>query len=154
VVEGHTIKDICEMEDMPQYAILCNWRRRFPIFDKGIRQARVDRAEHFHDMAIREAKNAQNKDQAPAQKLKIETYKWAAGVADPDGFGNKTKVTGDAANPISFVIDTGIRRKGDLGFKDVEGATEAVPVVEEKKQLEMDFEATEHNKVETKEIKK
>jgi hypothetical protein len=150
IVEGHTIKSVCSMEDMPQYAVLCSWRRRFPHFDKSIKQARFDRAEHFHDMAIQEAASTRNKDEAPAQKLKVDTYKWAAGVADPDVYGTKTKVSGDAANPISFVVDTGIRRPGDAGYKDVEVASEAVEVVEDEKQLEMAFETAEYNEVETK----
>lgn len=53
----------------------------------------------------------------------MDTYKWAAEVNNPEQFGKRTKVVGDASNPVVFVIDTGIRRDE----KVVETIQEKIP---------------------------
>jgi len=147
IVEGETLVDICKSAGYPSYCVLSSWRRRYPYFDSAIKEARFDRAEHFHDMALKEAKATASKDDAPAQKIKVETYKWAAKVGNPDTYGDKTKISGDSSAPIKFVVDTGIRRVGDEGFREV---TPGGSVVEEKKQLEVQKEEKYPKTVENK----
>lgn len=116
VSEGETLLDICKGKRkmagdvvMPPYFILAKWRQDYPEFNEKLEQAFKDRSEIFHGKALSEAALS-DEDNSTAQKVIVDTMKWAAGVDNPDRFGNKTKVSGDADSPITFVIQTGIDR--------------------------------------------
>ena len=55
----------------------------------------------------------EHKDDVPGAKLRADMVKWVASKYHPEMFGDRTKVVGDAAQPVSFVIETGIRRGRD-----------------------------------------
>jgi hypothetical protein len=111
-----------------EYADICRWRRESKDFASALEVARRDRAELLHDRAI---KTAQSSCDA---KLQVETDKWAAEKGDPEKFGNKTKIVGDAAAPIVLAFETGIRRRGDSGFtepqEEVRDVTKTAGVLE------------------------
>ena len=66
----------------------------------------------FQDKAISAAEDARgdSSEEVAAQRLKVDTYKWAAEVNNPEVFGKKTKIEGTTA-PTVIVIETGIRRE-------------------------------------------
>lgn len=118
-----------------EYATVARWRRENETFAEQLKQARIDRAESFHDEAIEVARKSRD------SKVQIETAKWAAEKNDPDKFGNKTKLVGDASQPITFIIDTGIRRKGDAGYtaptaETPQGLPDAAPAEREAEKVE------------------
>jgi transposase-like protein len=113
IVNGYTVVEAAK-EYGVDYASICRWRREKEEFRVAVAQATKDRAENFHDQAIMEARSVNSGD----KKLEVETLKWAAERGDPDKFGNKTTLRGDKDAPITWVIDTGIRRKGDPGFEE------------------------------------
>ncbi len=127
IAGGKTFKAICELSGMPTIGVLAMWRASEDDFRNAIQIAKKMRAEHFHDMIVEdlraeaEAKegdpnvsideNKISKDQVQARKLKMDRLKWLASVNDPDTFGNKTKVSGDAEAPLQLIVSTGITRE-------------------------------------------
>lgn len=108
--KGVSIRQIAGTLGIPPLRILRRWRSQFPEFERKLQIAGKDRAEFFLEEAIASAERAQNLKDAPAEKLRVDTYKWAAQVLDNDTFGAKTKISGDANAPLQIIIDTGIRR--------------------------------------------
>ena len=116
VSQGETLSILSEKFDLPPYGILARWRREHPEFEEKLREAYGARAETYHAEALEQA-FAAHEDDVQSRKLKVETCKWAAGVDNPERFGARTKLVGDANAPLSLILDTGIRRPGDPGFR-------------------------------------
>lgn len=109
IVMGETLADICTTPGFPTYDLLCRWRRTEPWINEALDLARKDRAERYKDLALKEALAAQSAKDAPAQTLKVETYKWSAGVDDPK-MSPKAKVDVAINTPTQIVVVTGIDR--------------------------------------------
>ena len=112
VCEGLTLKDVAAMTGMPPVATIHYWSTKYPDFKRELKVARKIRGEAYADEAIDLARKT-NSMTSRADKLKIDTLKWAAKVNNPEVFSDTIKHTGDAANPLQIVVDTGIRRKTD-----------------------------------------
>jgi hypothetical protein len=107
VAEGKTLKEIGRMEGFPPKNTIDHWARRYPEFKEELRQARIQRAEFYHDEVIEIGRNTRS-DTHKEDRLKADIFKWGASVGDPESFGNRTKVVGDPNAPISFIIETGV----------------------------------------------
>lgn len=94
----------CEELGVP-YSIVKKWERESPEFKESLALARKDGAEYSHGKILELARTRGD------AKTEIEALKWSAEKNDPERFGNKTKLVGDTSAPITFVIDTGIRRE-------------------------------------------
>jgi len=144
IAEGAAITRLCKEEGIPSYCVLSMWRTEHPEFEEKLERARRDRAEFYADKAVHEAtKEGITKDEVPAQRLKHEGYKWGAGVDNPERYQNRTKLVGDPNAPVSFIIETGVRRLGDVGcgIKEVtngqeEETTKALEETKTKEQTE------------------
>jgi hypothetical protein len=113
VREGMTITAITRELTGITAGMVYRWRTQHPDFSHALKEARLDRAHHFHDRIIDEINECDNlqKEDVPAKKLKIDTLKWAAEKNNPKEYGAKTTISGDADNPIGLtVISTGIQR--------------------------------------------
>lgn len=113
IAEGGSLTNICKDKNMPNFSTVSKWRRMNPDFDAAIKYAMQERAHAYHDKAIRIAESTESKDEATVNKLKVDTFKWAAEKGDPDQFGNRTKVVGDPTRPLNLVIDTGVPQPND-----------------------------------------
>ena len=135
IAEGAAITEICKEEGMPRYAQLRLWARQHPWIDKEFDQARRDRAETMRDKALTTAETAVAKDPGFAASLKIDTYKWAAGV-DHEKYNPKTKVEATLNTPTQIVVFTGIDRTAqEREVRAVEGSSTAegtIPTVLQK----------------------
>lgn len=67
------------------------------------------RAEAAHDKVISLAEDTDDLN-AQARRVQIDAHRWSAKVHDPNRYGDKTKVSGDANAPLTIVVETGIRR--------------------------------------------
>lgn len=111
ILEGEGITDICGTDSMPSYATFTRWRREHPWIDEHLNRARTDRAEKFRDKAIKEADNARStKDPLGATALRVDTYKWAAGIDQPERYSPKAKVEATISMPTQIIVHTGIDR--------------------------------------------
>lgn len=109
IAEGGALTKICKLSNMPTYAQLRLWARSHPWIDEALNQARRDRAETMRDLALEAALEATDKNNAPAQALKTETYKWSASV-DHEKYNPKTKVEATINTPTVIQVITGIDR--------------------------------------------
>lgn len=107
--EGQTITALGKISGMPPASSLFRWIAMHPDFREAVEQARLDRAEVFHDKAIQAAEEVDNKDDVPAARLKIDTYKWAAEKGNKDRYG-ATKIDIAVKKSDIIVMDTGIDR--------------------------------------------
>ncbi len=111
LLSGKGISDICKLDGFPTYTMFCRWRREHPWIDEALDKARKDRGEVFRDKAIAEADKATStKDPLGAHSLKVEAYKWAAAVDQPERFSPRAKVETNVASPTQIIIHTGIDR--------------------------------------------
>lgn len=111
-LEGKSIREIAKSKKLRVNTIFY-WQNKHPSFREKMKRARADRGAYFEEKAIEAAESAEGSstEEVAEKRLKVETYKWAAGVNNPDVYGSRTKVVGDPDRPITFVIDTGIRRE-------------------------------------------
>jgi hypothetical protein len=110
VCEGKTLREISAMKHMPPVSTIHYWVSKYKAFKHDLSIARKVRGEQFADEAIDVARNSSSMT-SRADKLLIDTLKWAAKVNDPEVFGDAVTHKGDAANPITILVDTGIKRK-------------------------------------------
>lgn len=102
------------------YAELSRWRREVAEFGKMIDEARADRAELYHDEALRIAMASKK------PYLQVDTLKWAAEKNDQERFGEKKQVgIGGPQGPITFQLVTNILRPGDPGHEQLKDVTPA-----------------------------
>lgn len=116
--KSSSLSHACQAIGLP-YALVCRWRREFPLFRETLELARKDRAELLADEALDHARTA-TADTAKETSIKVATLQWEAERADHDRFGTKKKVDVDHKGSVTFMLDTGIRRAGDQGYKAVE----------------------------------
>lgn len=112
-ITGISLKNSLESVGL-RYSDFCYLKSISEEAREMYKQAKRDRAEYLYDKALVVAEESGN------DRLVVDTMKWSAEKGDPSEFGNKTTVSGDKDNPLQIVIDTGIRREGDEGFRDVE----------------------------------
>lgn len=142
IINGRTIRSITKDPRFPSYITFLRWRREVPSFGKAVDHAKTHRAEAFFDLAIDTVTNLpknSDSDSIKLAKLKSDVYKYAAKIGDQSVFGDKSHVTGDI-QVGHYMIETGIRRPGDPGFKidetkklvEKENAKNASLVIEQK----------------------
>ena len=104
VAQGKSLFAISRMAEMPGYNTLQKWSKDHPEFSKMLRAVREARARHFEDAAIDAAEAAEGKD---ADRIKVDTYKWAAEVNDPATYGKKVAHSGEIAGGTIIQVVTG-----------------------------------------------
>lgn len=118
ITEGESLTAICKKPGFPPYSIVARWMRKHPGVKEAIEQARKDRAEVLRDEALSVVDEAgPDSDEIALAKARSDVRKWAAQMDDKQRFGKDESKTVTVSAQI--VIDTGIRRPGDPGFRDV-----------------------------------
>lgn len=92
--EGVPVTHICAQEGMPHFATVCEWRERFPEFDRAYRKARESLAERFAQGIAALADEARGLDSAGVQavRLQVDTRKWIASRILPHTYGDNVTV--------------------------------------------------------------
>lgn len=112
ITDGATLKEIGKTKGLPPVAVIQAWARKYPEFKAELKLAREARAESYHDDIMALVKDT-NHFSARANRVKMAALQWGAEVGDPDTYGKKTKLSGDPNAPLTFILDTGIRRDED-----------------------------------------
>ena len=108
-MQGNSVRVISEKVKIPAH-IIYHWMNLRPDFKKRMMEARELRGFYYEEKAVAAAEEA-DEENVQSQKLKSQTYQWAAEVNNRSVFGKSTKLTGDPNAPLSFVVDTGIYRE-------------------------------------------
>lgn len=120
IMEGCTMAQITAVKEMPPLSIIYRWARKYPEFKSALKEARADRAEHFHDKALDVANNGKG---TKKEKLQVNTLQWAAEKGDPGTYAGKSE---GGTTIVNIMIDTGINR----GEKEVPCEVKVNPVEE------------------------
>ena len=124
IAMGEGLSSICKDAGMPSYSVVSRWRREVAGFRQMLSGAYEDRAETLRDkileMEERIGESTWDKEDATllqSLRQRFELLKWGAQVDAPGKYSDKLKISGDKDAPLSFVIETGVRRVGDEGFR-------------------------------------
>lgn len=115
LMQGKTIREICELDGFPAYSTICQWRIKHEDFAKAFDMARQFRAETFHDQIIDELATLEHigdKIELSAKQTKIDTLKWLTERNDAKRYGAGGRDKGDVngGGNIKIVVNTGINR--------------------------------------------
>ena len=102
--EGLTLYQISLQNEMPSHSTLIRWTKTHPEFSALLRAVRDSRALIFEDKVLETAENAQGKD---ADRIKLDAYKWAAEVNDPETYGKKVAHSGEVKGTVVLQVVTG-----------------------------------------------
>lgn len=109
IAEGMLITKTGE-HGLPSYSLISLWRKGNERFDKMIKQAEVDRGDHYFAKAMETVDMiTKDLDTAPTQKTIHDIHKWAAKTSNPEKYGDK-QTTEFSDKPLRIILDTGIRR--------------------------------------------
>ena len=109
--EGWKVSEICRQRGMPTVSQLYLWRKNYPDFAELMNQSRVDSADYYFEKALDRAESDMSKEEVPAAKLAVDTYKWAAEKSNPKKFGSKVEVDNKLSGNVGlYVLNTGINR--------------------------------------------
>lgn len=135
VAAGLTFKEISQLEGFPNQRIIFEWCVKDPEFRELINEARKVRAECYHDK-LYELSEEVTENSSRSARVKADILKHLMSVNDRDRFGAQTKVVGDPNAPISFIVDTGIRRSEEqIEDKPLEAESS---VIEEAQEVQVD----------------
>lgn len=112
ISEGETLKAICSTDGFPPLYIVGKWKAEVPGFKAMLNEARKMRAEVYHDDIVNEIENC-DEDTAKSSKVRIDGYKYLAGIDNPEEFSQNPKGGEFSAPSLTFIFNTGINRGDD-----------------------------------------
>jgi hypothetical protein len=136
IATGESITKICKEPNMPSYGSIMAWVKNNEDFAEMYQMAKMERADSYFDRVLDEADDAlgATKDTIAINKLRSDTYKWAASVSKPTEYGNKTTIKGELG-ALTIKVETGIRRPGD---EIIEAAKEVKEITDGSKKVSED----------------
>lgn len=114
LMDGLSMRQVCELDGMPSRATLIRWQRDNEDFDAKCARARVLQAELMEDLVMRTAHEC-TPETAHADKVKLAAYQWRAAKLNPRVYGDKLQHTGDGGGAVAVVMNvvTGVPRDAD-----------------------------------------
>ena len=105
LLEGESMRKICERADMPDRRTVLRWMEKDPAFATKCARARELQADLMDDMILDTA-NSTTAENAFANKVKIAAYQWRAAKLQPRKYGDSStlEVTG-GANPLKMIVE-------------------------------------------------
>ena len=125
VAAGESMRTICADDGMPSRQTVLNWLEAHPAFLAKHARAREAQADVM-DERIMDAAEACTPETAPADRVKIDAFKWRAARLNPKRYGDRTTLAGDPENPVRQVIDYAnapadlLRAVASLPLKEIE----------------------------------
>jgi hypothetical protein len=101
LMDGVSLRSICEQEDMPGRTTVFRWMDENPDFASRYARARMLQADLMDDLIL-ETANACTPATAQADKVKIAAFQWRASKLMPKVYGDKTEVAvaGPKGGPV------------------------------------------------------
>lgn len=105
LMEGNSLRKLCEREDMPHRSTVVRWMAADEAFAAKCAHARELQADLMDDMIIDTAE-ACTPENAAAARVKISAYQWRASKLAPKRYGDKLAIGGDEGlGPLTVVIN-------------------------------------------------
>lgn len=93
LLEGQSMRQACEGEDMPHRSTVLRWMGDDEAFAAKCARAREMQADLMDDMILDAAK-ACTSETAAADRVKISAYQWRASKLAPKKYGDKVALVG------------------------------------------------------------
>lgn len=97
LMDGLSMRSICQADDMPHRTTVVRWLERYPEFASMYVDARTLQADLMDDMIL-ETANACTPAMAQADRVKISAFQWRAAKLKPKVYGDKAEVALTGAN--------------------------------------------------------
>lgn len=94
LIEGDSLRKICRQDDMPDRSTILRWLDGDASFAAKYARAREMQGDYMDELIL-ETANACEPETAPADRVKIDAYKWRASKLNPKRYGDKMDVTSD-----------------------------------------------------------
>lgn len=111
IIEGESLRRICSEERMPNRNTVFRWLDECEDFAAKYARARELQADHMDDLILEAAEKA-DEDNAAAQRVKIDAYKWRASKLKPKKYGDKQLIGSDPDNPLPPGFNVNLVNKG------------------------------------------
>lgn len=115
--DGVSLKKIELIPGMPSRRSILRRRERYPEFAAQLKSAASSTSlihyDDYLELMERLLNEDVHEDDVAALRLLRDMKKDALKWADRETFGDHTKLSGDPNAPLTFILDTGIRRDGD-----------------------------------------
>jgi Bacteriophage Sf6, terminase small subunit-like len=108
---GEAIESICADKHMMSWPTVCRWKREFSGFAADYARTREASAESFEHLALAAARNATPED-FQANRLLVDTLKWAAAKRHPKVYGDKVEVGVTFTNGLADRLNAAMQRSG------------------------------------------
>jgi hypothetical protein len=106
LAQGKSLVQVCSADEMPGLRTVMRWAKENDDFGTQYAHAREAQAEIMDDKILTTA-DGTNAENAAAQRVKVDAYKWRASKLAPKRFGDKIDVTsGD--KPVGEMDETAI----------------------------------------------
>jgi hypothetical protein len=119
LIDGKSLRSICEPDDMPAASTVCLWLTQHPDFSEQYARAREAQADTLADEILfiadtpllgvkTETKGVEVKtvegDMIEHRRLQVESRKWIAAKLKPKKYGDqlRTELTGADGGPVIF----------------------------------------------------
>jgi hypothetical protein len=89
IMDGKSLRQICEAEDMPNRSTVHEWLSKDEIFANQYARARDTQADTLADDIVAISDTAVDKDSAAAAKVRVDARKWVAAKLKPKRYGDK-----------------------------------------------------------------
>lgn len=101
LMEGRSLRSICDDDDMPDRTTVIRWQVARPEFAAKCARARELQADLMDDMILDTAARC-TVETAQADRVKISAYQWRASKLAPKKYGDKVQqeVSGPDGGPI------------------------------------------------------
>lgn len=89
IMNGESLRTICETEGMPRRETVHRWLAENETFSLQYARARDTQADTYADDIVAIADQATDKDSAAAAKVRVDARKWVAAKLKPKRYGDK-----------------------------------------------------------------
>lgn len=125
IVNGESLRSICEEEGMPSRRGVEKWLDSNPDLVRQYARAREIQADHFFEEA-RTIALAARPDNVAVAKLQWEDCRWRASKLRPKVYGDKLAIGGaDDLPPIKSTLDTS--KLSTAALRELQAAMNAAP---------------------------
>lgn len=106
MMDGRSLRSICDDDDMPNRRTVIRWMEKDEAFATRCARAREMQADYMDDLILDTANSCTVED-AQAARVKISAYQWRASKLAPKRYGDKvqTEVSGPDGGPIPTQIN-------------------------------------------------
>ena len=123
MIDGNSLRAVCQQDDMPDEGTVYRWIARYPEFREIYAHARELQALRWAEEVLTIADNTTLDPQD--RRIRVDTRKWLLAKILPRVYGDKLTVGGDPKAPIHHVVALDLTALSDAELDALERFTDA-----------------------------